>query len=257
MTGFERGHTDSSRVVTTPEGVEFVLYPAGLLVRICAGGIDLCAQGMILLVLVIGTYLAALGDRAFTGTWLTMILMFGVDWFYHVAFELLGGGQSPGKRIFGLRVVQSDGSPVTPGASLLRNLLRFADTFMFLYLIVLVCMAASRGFRRLGDWAADTLVVYTSPSQVPVRRDPLPWISALPAVNPPRRLSYEEKQGILMFARRYPLLGKARGDEIARDYVEGLRGGAEASGHGTAGPAEYLLGIARRLSGDGTDGDGT
>jgi uncharacterized RDD family membrane protein YckC len=240
MTGFERDHADSSLIVQTPEGVEFVLYPAGLPIRICAAGIDLCAQGVILISFLVLSYFLGLGE--ITGDWLILILSFLLNWFYHTAFELFGHGQSPGKRILGLRVLRGDGSPLSPGASFMRNLLRFADTFLFLYLIVLLCMAASRGFRRLGDWAADTLVVYTSQSQAPVRGAAMPWIASLAPVNPPRRLSWEEKQGILMFARRYPLLGKARADEIAGAYVESLWGKVGSGG------AEYLLGIARRLN---------
>jgi uncharacterized RDD family membrane protein YckC len=251
MTGFERGHTDSSLVAQTPEGVEFALYPAGLPIRACALGIDTGIQWLIIIALVIAYSQTGLGNL--TGQWMLLILTFCIDWFYHVISELFGRGQSPGKRIMGIRVVRGDGAPVSPGASFLRNLLRFADTFLYLYHIALVSMAASPGFRRLGDWAADTLVVYTS--QAPARRAALTRISGAAPVNPPRRLSYEEKQGILMFARRYPLLGKDRGDEIARGYAGLLRGQGPEDSPGLS-PAEYLLGIARRLSGDAPAGAG-
>jgi uncharacterized RDD family membrane protein YckC len=181
------------------------------------------------------------------GVWIVLILSFCLDWFYHVFWELFCRGQSPGKRIMGLRVVRSSGLPVNPGASFLRNLLRFADTFLFLYPIALVSMTASRGFRRLGDWTADTLVVYTSQSLSPPRlpnrfRRQQYTQSALfsPAVFPAAPLSGEEKRGLRMFAQRYPLLGKARADEIARDYAASLKGGEDwETADGS--PAEYLL----------------
>jgi hypothetical protein len=50
-----------------------------------------------------------------------------------------------------------------------------------------------------------------------------------------------------MFARRYPILGKARADEIARGWASRLRGGA-AGGEGVS-DSEYLLGIAHTLVG--------
>jgi hypothetical protein len=188
-----------------------------------------------------------------------LLLFFCVDWFYHMLWEVFGRGQSPGKRLLGIRVLRSDGSPVNPGASFLRNLIRFADTFLFFWPIALITMLLSRGYRRLGDWAADTLVVYTVQS---LSLSALPAFAFLPkdggkaatprgasaAEGAALNLSGEEKQGILMFARRYTLLGRARADEIASPYAEVLRGGdAEESPPGAA--ADYLLAINRRLGG--------
>jgi uncharacterized RDD family membrane protein YckC len=234
-------YADSSLVVETPEGVEFVLFPAGPLIRSCAWGIDQMIQGalMIALALVSGI----LGNRG--GVWILLILAFCLDWFYHVAWELLCRGQSPGKRIMGLRVVRSGGMPVDPGASFLRNLLRFADTFLFLYPIALTSMSASRGFRRLGDWVADTLVVYTSQSLASPRlhgRFPKTEYPAFPAPAPQTALRGEEKRGLRLFAQRYPLLGKARADEIARPYAAALKG--TETWNQDDSPAEYLLGLA-------------
>jgi uncharacterized RDD family membrane protein YckC len=180
------------------------------------------------------------------GSWVFMLALFGINWFYHVAFEVFFKGQSPGKRILGLRVVGGDGSPVSPGASFLRNLLRFADTFMFLYLIALLIISFSPGFRRLGDWAADTLVVYAANS-----RPPAPVIAGSRVLNAPELpsvpvMSYEEKQAVMAFARRYPRLSPARADEIAHAYVEYLREQIPAPG---LSDSEYLLAAARGLEG--------
>jgi uncharacterized RDD family membrane protein YckC len=232
---------DSSLGVLTPEGIEFVLFPAGLPIRACAYGIDKTIQGILVTVL----FLTAEILRDAAGMWLILILLFGIDWFYHCVCELFFRGQSPGKRIMGIRVVGDDGSPVNPGASFLRNLLRFADTFLFLCPIAFISMAASRGFRRLGDWAAGTLVVYTPKAlALPRRSGGLPRSADFSFSVSPALFSYEEKQGILMFARRYPLLGAARAEEIARPYVLAL-GAAVPSAAG------YLLGIAQKLGGEG------
>ena len=225
MTGFEKSRNDSSLVVQTPEGIEFALYPAGFLIRACAWAIDCFIQGVLLLVIIIVA--GFLGNMM--GVWILFLLVFALDWFYHAAFEIFCSGQSPGKRFMGIRVVCSDGSPVNPGASFLRNLLRFADTFLFLYLIVFVCMLASPAFRRIGDWVGDTLVVYTAGARIPVRyalqnTKRLSWLEEVPIAVPSRKLSYKEKQAVLSFARRYPRLGKARSDEIAGIWVDKLRG---------------------------------
>jgi uncharacterized RDD family membrane protein YckC len=239
MTGFERTKADSSLGVLTPEGIEFTLFPAGLPVRSCAYGIDKLIQWVMFIILFLAT--GFLGDSG--GRWVTLILIFFIEWFYHCFCELLFRGQSPGKRVMGIRVVRDDGSPVSPGASFLRNLLRFADTFLFLCPIAFISMSASRGFKRLGDWTAGTLVVYTAKSLALPRRAPGPWIRDFPPLAAPASLSHEEKQAILMFARRYPLLGSARADEVARSYAGALDGAFP--------PSAVLLGIARKLSGDG------
>jgi uncharacterized RDD family membrane protein YckC len=235
---------DTSLSVQTPEGIEFVLSPAGFLIRACSYLIDLTVQFcfIFVVVLTINVLITVVGE------WLWLLLLFGINWFYHVIFEVFFKGQSPGKKVMGLRVVRSDGSPINPGASFLRNLLHFADTFLFLYTIALLCMSASRGFRRLGDWVADTLVVYTTNTSRGSERFDMSWLSKYETITPPYNLSYEEKQTILMFARRYPLMSKARADEIARDYVQILR--SEKSGNSNYSDAEYLLGIAGKLNGD-------
>jgi uncharacterized RDD family membrane protein YckC len=240
-------YADSSVGVETPEGVEFVLFPAGPLIRSCAWGIDQMIQGVLMIALAL--VLDILGEEG--GIWFLLILIFCLDWFYHTAWELLWRGQSPGKRIMGLRVVRSGGMPVNPGSSFLRNLLRFADTFLFLYPLVLTSMTVSRGFKRLGDWVADTLVVYTSQSLA------LPRLSAgfpkmppvFPVPAPRTALRGEEKRGLRMFAQRYSLLGRARADEIARPYAASLRG-TENWDEGES-PAEYLLALAAFPPGKG------
>ena len=264
MTGFEHNNNDSSLVVQTPEGIEFVLYPAGFPIRACAWAIDCFIQGIVMLGVVIAAGLLSW----VIGFWFFLVLVFVLDWFYHLIFEVFCRGQSPGKRFMGIRVVRRDGSPVNPGASFLRNLLRFADTFMFLYLIAFICMLVSPGFRRFGDCVADTLVVYTANARIPgrvtspvFRQGAMPWLADVPVASPSRKLDYEEKQAILSFARRYPLLGKARADEIADIWAGKLRpssGGetelenskTESSGSevkADASSSAFLLGIAHSL----------
>jgi uncharacterized RDD family membrane protein YckC len=240
---------DTSLGALTPEGIEFVLFPAGLPVRTAAYGIDKIIQWCVLLAIVIA---AKVFDGA-GGSWLMLILNFCVDWFYHVICELMFRGQSPGKRIMGIRVVRSDGAPVDPSSSFLRNLLRFADTFFFFFPIALVSIAASPGFRRLGDWAGGTLVVYTPRvsgfASGLERRERNSWISRLAPIAPPLPLSHEEKKAILMFARRYPLLGELRAGEIGRSFARFLREG-DGIAHNELSDAAYLLGLARFLSGE-------
>jgi uncharacterized RDD family membrane protein YckC len=232
---------DTALRVQTPEGIEYSLYPAGFPIRACAYGIDAAFQWMILVVLIIvnGIVLENL-----MGFWFVLLVRFVLDWFYHVFWEVFFRGQSPGKKFLGIRVVRSDGSPVDPGSSLLRNLLRFVDNFEGLFIVGFISMIASPAFRRVGDWTAGTLVIHTWQSQAPERREPMAWLAGISPVVPGRPLSYKEKQGILMFARRYPLLGPARAGEIAASMAAVLRDPSDTTADDSA---RYLLGIARAL----------
>jgi uncharacterized RDD family membrane protein YckC len=235
---------DTALGALTPEGIEFVLFPAGLPVRAFAYAVDKIAQWLMLIII----FSVANVFEGSGGYWLMLILNFCVDWFYHVICDLAFHGQSPGKRLLGIRVVRGDGAPVDPSASFMRNLLRFADTFFFLFPIALICMAASPGFRRLGDWAGNTLVVYTPKAAGIPRRQDAAWLADFAPAVPARPLSHEEKQAILLFARRYPLLGEARAGEIARPWAGYLRG--EEARPADVSDAAYFLGIARQLLGD-------
>jgi uncharacterized RDD family membrane protein YckC len=261
---------DSSIGVQTPEGIEFALHPAGLPIRACAWAIDVAAQGVVIFIVILISEFMAIINQSISGGWFMLILIFALNWFYYTGFEIFWRGQSLGKRFMGIRVVRSDGSPVNPGASFLRNLLRFADSFMFLYLIAAVCMLASPAFRRIGDWVADTIVVYTAAARVPGRFTPpalrqsgMPWLANVPKITPSQKLGLEEKQAVLSFARRYPLLGKARADEIAALWTAKLNCSPQSlqasqknnsaeeknGGEKIKSDSAYLLGIAHTLGG--------
>ncbi|MDR3173032.1 MAG: RDD family protein [Treponema sp.] len=241
---------DSGVIVESPEGIEFTLFPAGPLIRGCAWAVDQLVQWVIVIIAVIAfTFFQGEG-----GSWLFLLLLFCVDWFYHTLWEIFCRGQSPGKLLLGIRVLRSNGSPVNPGASFLRNLLRFADTFLFLCPVALTSMLLSNGFRRLGDWTADTLVVYTARSLAVSSflggRVRVAGAQGRIPAGAGGLLGGEEKQGVLMFIRRYPLLGRARANEIAAPLVKALRAEDDGGPEDPGGAADYLLDIGKRLLGD-------
>jgi len=247
---------DTSIDVQNPEGIEWTVYPAGLVPRACAFLIDGIAQSFIMIAL--GIFFSVSGGEG--GLCLALLTVFIVQWFYFVIFEMFFHGQSPGKKILGLAVIKSDGAPVDIKASFLRNILRFADTFLFLFHIAFLSMVLSRGFKRLGDMAGDTLVVYSGNSYRrprfdaagEIRWNETPGPGAGEAINGegwtlPRKLSFKERQALLMFARRYPYLGVNRGDEIVKSWVDSL--GSNAALDAGTHPSEYALNILR-YSGD-------
>lgn len=80
-------------------------------------------------------------------------------WAYWTIFELRWHGQTPGKRLLRIRVVRSDGSPVTPFASAVRNLLRIVDFLPSCYPVGTVMMLIDGKHRRVGDLLAGTLLI--------------------------------------------------------------------------------------------------
>jgi uncharacterized RDD family membrane protein YckC len=93
----------------------------------------------------------------------SFVLFFG----YFIVFELAWNGQSPGKRLLGLRVIRDGGFPVDAGASVIRNLVRILEAGLGFYAISAVVTLLSPENKRLGDFAAGTIVVRDNAAAVP------------------------------------------------------------------------------------------
>ena len=91
---------------------------------------------------------------------------------YFILFEGLRRGQTPGKRIAGIRVVMDTGHAVTLGAAAARNLLRVADFLPPPYLIGLLLVAFHPRGKRLGDLVAGTIVSRDRPQEAPALERP-------------------------------------------------------------------------------------
>jgi uncharacterized RDD family membrane protein YckC len=230
-----QGRLDTALERETPEGIALELRPAGVPARVAAFLIDLAIRGSVLLVLAIAMqFLEDMGVGFF------LLALFLVEWFYPVVFELGRHGATPGKRALGLKVVMDTGLPVTPGASLARNLLRVADFMPLVYGFGLVCMLLRTDFRRLGDIAAGTLVVHQSPRPL---RGELPQVQP----RPPAISMGPREQGVLvMLAARAPTLTGERLHELAALAApaagEEPQPGNEALTDKVLGVAQWLLG---------------
>jgi uncharacterized RDD family membrane protein YckC len=149
--------------VDTPEGVVFGYQIAGIGSRFIAALIDTFVLAASLLAFVCGLAAASnIVSISWLGRWLSalaVLFVFALTWGYYIFFELVWNGQSPGKRWVGLRVIRTDGTPVTLVDSLIRNLVRAIDFLPLYYVVGLVTMFSSAQARRLGDYAAGTLVV--------------------------------------------------------------------------------------------------
>lgn len=158
---------DETLQIDTPENVAFGYQIAGIGSRFLACLVDTLLIVILLLLVNFAlaaflrlTDLAAGSDRA--TAWLAALfglLSFAIFWGYYIVFETLWNGQTPGKRRNGLRVIRRNGTPVTAGETVIRNLVRFIDFLPALYAVGIVAMFIDGQSRRLGDLAAGTLVV--------------------------------------------------------------------------------------------------
>lgn len=150
--------------VATPERVAVDLPIAGLGSRAMAYVVDvglLSAIAMVTyftLTFFMDPYTAALGLSGLARTLSLVAVFFGM-WIYWTLLEVLWNGQTLGKRLLRIRVVRSDGSPVTVFASAVRNLLRIVDFLPACYPVGLITMLVDKRHRRLGDLLAGTVLV--------------------------------------------------------------------------------------------------
>ncbi len=174
---------DDRVTISTPEGIEIDLVLAGLGSRFLATLLDTLIQGGTILAL--GVTLGMLGGGVVDeglGGWAEAVFymsIFMVFFGYHIAFETLSSGRSPGKRAAGIRVVRLGGEPVGFLASVIRNTVRLVDFLPFLYGVGIVAIVASSSNQRVGDIAAGTLVVREQSGGVRTPGGVMYWASSV------------------------------------------------------------------------------
>jgi uncharacterized RDD family membrane protein YckC len=151
--------------VRTPEGIELSHEVAGAGSRFAAGLLDLLVLGglylfvtvAVLVTLLVGGGLEAIGS--FVGGLLGGgVILTGV--LYTLLFHLRWAGQTPGKRQLGLRVASADGYPASTFQLLLRGLVLPVDVLLFVPVpLGLLLIAVTPRCQRLGDLAARTVVL--------------------------------------------------------------------------------------------------
>ena len=97
---------------------------------------------------------------------ITLIVTLVLIWAYFILLEWLWNGQTIGKRMYRLRVINEDGSPAQFTAVLIRNLLRLVDFLPAFYGLGVLVIVLSPKSQRLGDLAAGTYVVRAPRPQV-------------------------------------------------------------------------------------------
>jgi uncharacterized RDD family membrane protein YckC len=161
-----RAATAAEVTIATPEGVFFRLPLAGPPSRLYAMLLDT--------VIVLGTinglgWLVSvlLSKEPGFGFMVISIAEFAIGFAYGALLEGFWNGQTIGKRLFHLRVIDQDGLPLRIEQAWVRNLMRVFDLLPFGYLVGGLSVLSSPLMQRFGDRVAGTLVVRQTPLAVP------------------------------------------------------------------------------------------
>lgn len=165
--------------IDTPEQVAIRFPIAGIGSRFLAVLADSLVQGIAYAVLILIFVLIASsapkttgGELSHTGEkWLiagVVLFHFLLYWGYFALFETYWNGQTPGKRLCKIRVIQQSGRQITFFEAMTRNLIRIIDMMPGFYLIGVISMICNRRNQRLGDLAAATIVIHERGSEEPL-----------------------------------------------------------------------------------------
>lgn len=177
--------------IATPEGVLFRLPLAGPASRLYAMLLDTivvlaAVNGVGLLIYWIFAKAPGFGVMVIT------LSEFAIGFVYGALLEGFWNGQTIGKRLFHLRVIDQSGLPLRIEQAWVRNLIRVFDALPLAYLVGGASVLSSRLMQRFGDRVAETLVV---------RETPLP-ASADKAWNQQKYNSFIDYPAIAMRLRR-------------------------------------------------------
>jgi uncharacterized RDD family membrane protein YckC len=224
--------------VRTPESIEFTYALAGLGSRFLAWAFDFALQIAIILAIFFG--IVFLGSKmsgapakavAAAGTpekiaeaiiiGIIVAVVFAIFFGYFVVFEAFWNGQTPGKKLLGIRVVRDGGYPVDFGASLVRNLIRIAEFLLTGYALSAISATVSPENKRLGDIAAGTIVVRDERLKLP-SLDELRG-NAEPVYGATVFLSGEERALIKRFLERRDELNAVKRQALAAQLAGRVR----------------------------------
>ncbi len=159
--------------IITPENVFIDFELAGLGSRFLAFLIDFMIQCMTIFLIIVLIYSSELslysgGEIDSYITALGIVVVFMIYNGYFIFWEMLMNGQSPGKRILNLMVIKETGEAITFFDSALRNIIRVIDFLPSFYLVGSVIMVFNENYKRIGDMAANTIVVKKQKNEKPL-----------------------------------------------------------------------------------------
>lgn len=248
--------TESPYSLETPENIALDFELAGPGTRLCAALVDMMIIALVLAVVIIvwtlgvagGVSWLGSGDSFFDwedwGTALLILALFVLFSGYHLLFELLWRGQTPGKWQLEIRAIREDGTPMSGTDVLLRNLIRIVDFLPAFYALGGAICLLHPLHKRLGDVAAGTIVVKEAEADYRGKTDKKYLVSEVQVPGAKAELTPQEHQILSGFLRRREeLLFDAR-ERLAQRLAEPLY---EKYGGYYGDPESY---IERLLSGE-------
>ena len=148
----------STLTIRTPEGVVFSLQLASPVTRFLAWAIDMACISAAMMMLGTALHLLDLVSLDFSRA-ISVLAYFAVQIVYGLFCEWLWRGQTLGKRLLRLRVVDARGMRLQFSQIVIRNLLRFVDMLPAFYLVGGIATLVNSRTQRLGDLAANTVVI--------------------------------------------------------------------------------------------------
>ena len=145
--------------IRTPEGIEFPLQLAGPLTRCMAWLVDIAVISAMMTVLKITTAFLGIIAVELTAA-VNVIGYFVISVGYGMFTEWYWRGQTLGKRLLRLRVMDQQGLRLQSNQIVIRNLMRFVDSLPLFYMVGGLASLANRKAQRLGDVVANTIVVW-------------------------------------------------------------------------------------------------
>lgn len=241
--------------ISTPENVDLHLELAGLGNRILAGVIDqvLCVLVMVILGLAAwGVFtLVSMSQmpshvKGIAYGFIVMVLIFGffiIHFGYHMFFEGTWQGQTPGKRVAQIRVIEQNGQPVTWPAVIIRNLLRVIDTGLML--IGVLSIMVDNKERRFGDLAAGTVVVRERNSELlTTSKDDIDLENIKPVdadMLDIGRITPQEYEILISFLKRRKTMAKKQRPVVAAKLMQHFK--EKLADGSTKNAEEYLEGL--------------
>jgi uncharacterized RDD family membrane protein YckC len=231
--------------VETPDHVVLRYTLAGVGNRGFAAVVDFILVALITYGLEVGYgQIGAPGQAGLGGV--IRIALFVLGWSFYIFLEWLWNGQTVGKRLYGLRVINEDGSPAGFVAVFVRNVVRIIDFLPALYGIGLLSIVFTSRSQRLGDLAAGTFVVRAPKPQLDwlslrtVRRSdaPVPTGSA-------RGLSGEAQRIVREFVAREGTIATADRARLAAEIASRIR--PHVTGIDAADDVAFLRALAATL----------
>ncbi len=163
----QRAYWDDDVSVLSAENVFFEIETAGLAARFGAVLIDMTIQLVLITIMSLAAMLFSTNILPMEGwaPWVLSVsialyglMVFLIAYAYFFFFEWLWNGQTPGKRMLRLRVMQTNGMPITYWHAFMRNVIRIGDFLPVMYGVGAAAALLDDNNRRMGDLIAGTIV---------------------------------------------------------------------------------------------------